>query len=160
MKKGHLLDLVLFLLALEMLFCNLGSTSNSQNFHFFSIPSEGGGGIGIQILPKVLFLIFRKSQKVSKLYLYPFKSARQYLKRRAKMTPLAVNKWDNDSNIFFLVPMINVNFLSYVLWDHFDVYTNRIISIPKLSCLPQTVFYLSRVTPVLFQKLPFAGELF
>ena len=27
--KGHLLDLVLFLLALKMLLCNLGSTSDS-----------------------------------------------------------------------------------------------------------------------------------
>ena len=42
--------------------------------------------ISIQILPKFLLLIFRKSQKGSKLYLHPFKSARQYLKRGAKIT--------------------------------------------------------------------------
>ena len=38
-------------------------------FFFFNTPLRGGWGkkIGIQILLKFLFLIFRKSQKVSKL---------------------------------------------------------------------------------------------
>ena len=43
--------------------------------------------MGIQILLKFSFLIFRKSQKVSKLYVYPFKSARQYLERVVKSNP-------------------------------------------------------------------------
>ena len=41
-------------------------------------------------------MIFRKSQKVSKLYVYPFKSARQYLKRRAKMTPPPMDRVNDD----------------------------------------------------------------
>ena len=36
---------------------------------------------------KILFLTFRKSEKVSKMCVYLFKSTRQYLKRVDKMTP-------------------------------------------------------------------------
>ena len=40
--------------------------------------------MAIKIYPKFIFLIFRKSEKVSNLYVYLFKSARPYLIRVVK----------------------------------------------------------------------------
>ena len=71
--KGHLLDFVLFLLALKIMFSNLGSTRNSRNFHFFSTPLWGKKSES-KFCQHFYYLIFRKSQKNSKLYFYPFES--------------------------------------------------------------------------------------
>ena len=38
------MDLALFLWALKIMFCNLGSPTTFQNFHFFSTPLRGGVG--------------------------------------------------------------------------------------------------------------------
>ena len=46
-----------------------------------------GYKIEIPFLLKFSFLIFRKSKKVSKLYVYLFKSARPYLIRVVKSAP-------------------------------------------------------------------------
>ena len=41
---SHLLDLVLSLFVLQMIFSNLGSTTNLKNIIFLVPPSEGGWG--------------------------------------------------------------------------------------------------------------------
>ena len=57
--RDHLLDLVFFLFGLIIMFSNLCSL-NDLRFPFYGIPSGGGGGHGIHIFPKHLFLIFIK----------------------------------------------------------------------------------------------------
>ena len=41
--KGPLLDIILILSALKMMFSDLGSTTDIENFNFFSTPLGGGG---------------------------------------------------------------------------------------------------------------------
>ena len=76
-----------------------------------------------------MFLIFRKSKHVSNLYVYPLKCARQYLKKRAKMTPLAM-----DMNDEFLWNPLSICARCYC-GEHIANQNQIFIKLFRLLCL-------------------------
>ena len=72
----------------NLLFSNLGSTANLK-ISFFWYPPEGVEvkKIVISFLLKILFLIFRKTQEVTKLYVYRLKMCDKFLKTSCQIDP-------------------------------------------------------------------------